>query len=288
VQFKQLLEIVTKDDYIYPYVLGGLVGVAPGVKRAMTEPYAESAKALLIAKETADDQDLHHRQFLYGILSRYYLYHQDFAIARQYAQKRLDWVRQFQNDTTELAADALELLASTEAAAGDFKAAWQLYTTFHGLKMTMVSRNQEEALARTSVEMNLAENELARQKAEKAKALEQLASVARTRFFLTLLGVAGFILVLVLWAYRRMQKDRWLIREKNQQIEQSLVEKEVLLREIHHRVKNNLQIISGLLDKQARKSSDKAVRQLVREGQERIQSMALIHQNLYESEALSG
>ena len=60
------------------------------------------------------------------------------------------------------------------------------------------------------------------------------------------------------------------------------------MREIHHRVKNNLQIISGLLDRQARKSSDEAVRRLVREGQERIQSMALIHQNLYESEQLSG
>ena len=50
----------------------------------------------------------------------------------------------------------------------------------------------------------------------------------------------------------------------------------------------NMHAISGLLDKQARKSTDEAVRKLVREGQERIQSMALIHQNLYESDQLSG
>lgn len=286
--YTQLLELVREEDNIYPYVLGGVVDTAPGMKRAKTEPYAEKASMFLRAKEAAGDQNLHQRQFLYGMLSRYYLYHEDFTIARQYAQKRLNWLRQFQSDTTALAADAFELLASTEAAVGNYEAAWQLYTTYHGIKMTMVNRNQEEALARTSVEMNLAENELARQKAEKANALEQLASAARTRFFLTLLGIAGVVLVLVLWAYRRMQKDQQLIREKSQQVEQSLAEKEVLLREIHHRVKNNLQIISGLLDKQARKSSDEAVRQLVREGQERIQSMALIHQNLYESDELSG
>ena len=103
-----------------------------------------------------------------------------------------------------------------------------------------------------------------------------------------LLILAGLILTGVSWAYRRAQRDKQLISEKSQLVEQSLAEKEILLREIHHRVKNNLQIISSLLDKQARKPSDAAVRKLVKEGQERIQSMALIHQNLYESEQLSG
>lgn len=269
--------------------LSGLVGSAPILDVATAQSYADLALDLLNREETPSwHLTLHQKQILTGDLSKYYLFRKNYARAQAFAQQRLDIVKQHQSDTTDLAADALELLAQTQAAAGRYQIAWENFTRFHDLKMTMINRNQEDALARTAVEMDLAENELARQKAEQATLLEKRSSVERTRFFLTLLVVAGIILAVVLWAYRRVAADRQIIQEKNLAIEASLVEKEVLLREIHHRVKNNLQIISSLLDKQARKSTDEAVRKLVREGQERIQSMALIHQNLYESEQLSG
>ena len=84
-----------------------------------------------------------------------------------------------------------------------------------------------------------------------------------------------------------LTEKRKLIDKQKNSIEISLHQKEVLLKEIHHRVKNNLQIISGLLELQYSSLEDKKKGTALREGQARIKSMALIHQKLYQTEDLA-
>jgi len=76
-------------------------------------------------------------------------------------------------------------------------------------------------------------------------------------------------------------------KRSEEKIKAALREREVMLREIHHRVKNNMQIISSLLRLQSRQIKNKKILDIFNVGQNRIRSMALIHESLYQSKDLS-
>lgn len=110
----------------------------------------------------------------------------------------------------------------------------------------------------------------------------QLVKERNTKWILA----GGGILILVsgisiLALYRRQKR-------KSDIIEKQSADLEVLMKEIHHRVKNNLQIVSSLLDLQSHSITDAQAHEAVKEGKNRVQSMALIHQNLYSEGNIKG
>ena len=106
------------------------------------------------------------------------------------------------------------------------------------------------------------------------------------------LTIAGIIAVLIIAGLlyrqsRSRKKNNNVITHKNEQLQHLLNEKEWLLKEIHHRVKNNLQIVMSLLNSQSAYIDNEPALTAIHDSQHRVHAMSLIHQKLYGSENVS-
>lgn len=122
------------------------------------------------------------------------------------------------------------------------------------------------------------EKEIQRQQNELLRNQDKLsAQRQRQWFFIAFIGV----LILAMFALYLLFRK---IRKQKIEVDKSLTQRELLLKEIHHRVKNNLQIVASMMKSQGNRSKDEQFRSLMDEGQNRIKSMAMIHERLYRTE----
>ena len=129
------------------------------------------------------------------------------------------------------------------------------------------------------------------EKKEKEIAASQLLLVQakqRQKFWAFGVGMLLLLLGASIYAIRIRQKHNQELELKNDAISKALEEKKILLKEIHHRVKNNLQMISSLLYLQGKSIDDPTAKGAIQESENRVQSMAMLHQNLYQDENLLG
>ncbi len=184
-----------------------------------------------------------------------------------------------------------ESLADVLAAQGKYKEAYSYRVKHDHLKDSITSEEHQIKIAEMQAKH---ENEVDKRKiAELTAENKQNQLQARKKEVQTyiLYGAVLLILILAIMFYFlavNKKKANDALREKNKVIEHSLDEKEVLLREIYHRVQNNLQFVSSLLNLQSRRVEDEGTKNVLKECKLRVQSMALIHQRLYKEESLKG
>lgn len=193
---------------------------------------------------------------------------------------------QFYNQVETLASELNNLEYSTRLYQSKAKALAQMgryqqaYTYMQKYSQASDSLINKESLTilhdlETRYQTEKKEHKIAQLELETARSINQ-----RNLFIVLVVGVVmglGFLYYLL-----RIKSKSNLI------ISQSLAEKEVLLREIHHRVKNNLQIISSLLNLQSRYVTDEQAVNAINEGKSRVKAMSLIHQKLYQKDNLTG
>jgi two-component sensor histidine kinase len=184
--------------------------------------------------------------------------------------------------------DNYRRLAQAQAASGDYRNAYASFRRYTALNDSIFTRETADKLTevqteyRTREQQQQIQGQRARLRAQNVALhhKNQLVALASGAAVLLLLGAGGL-------AHQVRQKNRanQLLATANAEIRQVVAQKETLIQEVHHRVKNNLQMVSSLLTLQA--SADPAARPAVVESQARIQSMALVHEYLYRADDLA-
>lgn len=123
-------------------------------------------------------------------------------------------------------------------------------------------------------------------KEEKLHNAEDINFIQKRNLYLAtaLSSMLAAAMLLLVFQYNKKRKLNSLLFKQKVQLELSDEKKALLIREIHHRVKNNLQLISSLLELQSYEIEDKSALAALNEGRNRIKSIALIHQKLYNNE----
>ena len=165
---------------------------------------------------------------------------------------------------------------------------YKMYTV---LRDTIYSEENKKAQMQAEVNYEFEKKESAL-KMEQEKRTAVFEAENRQQKRIMWISIASFIVLLLLSLlllrnYNQKQETNKMLAAQKLELEKANIEKDSLLKEIHHRVKNNLQVISGLLSLQNSEHQSEELKAILKEGQSRVKSMALIHQMLYQNQNLN-
>ena len=199
----------------------------------------------------------------------------DYRKAEEYALKSLELTRETGAKERELFVH--ETLSRIYFGLGDYKKAYESLNKYTVLSDTIFTQEKSDALAEMQAKFEVKELKM-KQQTEKESHQRQLV------ILLVIIFIGLLVSVLLFFLFRNKKRINALLEQKYIMTQANLEQKEFMMAEVHHRVKNNLQIISAILDLQSRELKDPESIQLIDASMNRINAISMIHQKLYQSE----
>ncbi len=240
-----------------------------------------------------------------ALITYYLAVHQNETVS-EYASNMLALAKK--TNLLSMQGKAYSFLYRADSAMGNYKEALEHFRMFKVVNDSLFNIAKFQKISRLQLQFETEQKDQALKLKEQniqlltREAQLQKADLHRARFTKNVIIVSACMLVALLLlgfnryklkmeSNRRLEQQQEVINYKNRSLEQLLHaqnklldEKEWLLKEIHHRVKNNLQIVMSLLNTQAAFLDDKDALNAIKESRYRMQAISLIHQKLYQSE----
>ena len=167
-------------------------------------------------------------------------------------------------------------LANAYQSTGNYELALNYFQKARSLKETMLNEKVENLKSEAVIKYETG-------KKDEALAQQEQQLLLQSKIQYLIIAIAGLFAILLFALYANYRKNK----KATAKLESKNKENELLLKEIHHRVKNNLQTVSSLLSLQSESISDPKALNAVQESKNRVASMALLHQRLYTGENLA-
>jgi two-component sensor histidine kinase len=215
-----------------------------------------------------------------------------YELSRKYANAYLKYNEKFKNPLIDI--DMNLFLVQIDSAQGNYKGSLENYRKVMQLKNSLLDSDKNKQIAELEIKYETdkkdkdlqllkKQGELQKTRLEKSNLLRNIA--------LGSLAVFLVLIILLFLRYREKQKmnnilglQKTEINDKNNALQKAVTEKEWLLKEIHHRAKNNLHMVMNLLNTQSHYLKDGAAVEAIEESKNRIFAMSLIHKKLYQTD----
>lgn len=179
---------------------------------------------------------------------------------------------------------AYELIHKVLYEMEDFERAYNVHLKYAELREQDFNESEVLALGKAESNLKMVKDSINQAQILIDKNMKIEAKTNQNSWLTIGISISLIALAVVFFLLRQIRASKVVIENKNQQVTEALEEKGLLLKEVHHRVKNNMQLVSSLLELQSEFAKDEFSKKILSEGNDRIKALAFAHQNLYQNE----